>query len=312
MSRARVYPEVRGARLASQLEREKALKVMKRKRRRKAKKEMSNVTKLQPKNKKKRGNEIAPRDRDSIVGAISRYGREKIGALLVSVDPNNPSPYSTIADLLKDPGHTWLSRNHKALTGLAQFIRVNCQESLKFPERSMVPLAREETALAPVSGAISPELKMFMEQQNLLMTSLLQVVKPLAAMHQTQSTPRQLPSWNEGAEDDADLGNADASPPREFKDHPTWLKRKILHDIHTRIGERIKQESGGSALRPHAEAWNRSYDAFHKETRIDIKARASKQSDRNGQQVRPIDLIEQMNELDRFYEIVKTLWAGWF
>lgn len=317
MSRSRVYPETRGSRLAGQLEKKRALRIMNRAKKKETEGPMNNVTKLQATNggsgsgdggsgavRKRRGQELAPRDRDDIVAAIGRYGIEKVRGLLSSVDPNNPSPMSTLRDLITDSRHTFLSRNYVALTGLAQFVRTHCQEQFRFPERSIVP--------RPVTKDIVSSGESEASELRLLVTQTMGAMQALtASMASLLSTKNAIPALPPREPEDDEMGDPPSKPPKEFKDQPVWMKRKILNDMHSRFGKRIDHESGGLASRAYATAWNRSYEFFHDETGVDIKGRASRMSDKTGRQVHPIDMIEQIGELDRFYDCVLRLWSEW-
>lgn len=315
MSKSKVFPEARGSQLARQLELERVLKVKRRSRSRKEKgREMDNVTKLQTKKLSNRcGRAISDSDYETIIDGVERFGRDSLAAILGHFDPTSPKPMGPLYQLLRSPKHRFWSRNRIALTSLACHLREKCQDEFRMPGKAVNP---EPAPVLTKSEESKSDIQMFMQQQleqsRLLVGAVQAMSAAVASLQrpQAKSAP-QLPAWG-SEDDDAEMGDQEDHSPKSFDEQPTWFKRKVLRDIHSRVGERIKGESGGKALRPHAEAWNRSYEAFHKATGIDVKGRASRLSDKSGHQVRPVEIIDQLNELDRFYGVVKSLWDGWF
>lgn len=333
MSRPKVFPEVRGSHLAGKLERKRALKALAKSKSKKGEMANSKVTPINSrkqveqddKPKRRRGRPLPTVDRDVIVGAIGRYGKEHVVDLLQTIDTKNPSPFSTIADLQSDPEHRWLRRNYQALTDLSEYIQNNCQEQLRFPKQVIPsgPLAHAPTvperALAErptsdhafITKLVADVVTQSVTQAMAAAFSVLQTSAPAHPTLPPRSEPfRALRSESEAAPDSAEQGPP-VSEPVPFKDRPDWIKRKCLHDIHTRIAARIR-EQGFEISRPHAEAWTRSYVEFAKETGVNVRAMASERSDRSGVVVHPVEIIEELGELDRFYATVQRVWEGWF
>lgn len=323
MSRPKIYPEARGSALAGKLERKRAMKALAKISKKKGKMangtDKNNVTPIDRKRQgapmKRRGVPIPARDRDVIMRAIGKYSRDRVAELLLSIDPRNQNPGATLYSLMRDPQHRYVKRNRQALADLAEYLESNCQEQIRFP-RHAIPgshLVKAQHGQVATPSDAPPWLGAILDQHRAMLDAMLQVVVAMKTP-QTGPAPARLKPRPESArveiETDPELGIPDSAAV-EFKDRPNWIKRKIIHDIHSRVGSRIK-ELGHEILRPHAEAWNRSYDAFHEATGLDVKTESSERSDRSGSTVRPIEIIEELGELDRFYEIICELWEGWF
>jgi hypothetical protein len=314
------FPEMRGSHLAGELERKRAARRLKRienKRRKRERKAMANtgsqsatapVIQIQPARKTNCGFKLDPAVRDTLLKEIGGRGRERVLTDLAFIrkDGTRQANASVIRKLLRSPTASFSSTICNLLKRLALHYRGE-QQSLPLPKVTPPPLPAVLRSAPPTPPAVVQPAQQTQAHDVAFITQVVTAV--IGALGPARAAPAvpQLPPIEVGAESEAHGDEYQAPTIKQFPDLSQQEQAGILNRMHTGYGQQVERLYGITSGH-FAYAWNISYDAYHRETGIDIKARSSAESDRTGRRVTPLSLIQQDGDLVRFWQIVRKTW----
>lgn len=337
MSRKRAYPESKGSHLAGELERKRARRALKKQRKKQAKMNNGvNGTAVNGQSAKPRGSgggadggggppkrrrtgarKLRHDLRDVLIAALDRKGANRVDADMAKLNPHmtRHARRSLVRATTRDPEHVFSSTSLNLLTKLA--------EGYMAPQREL-PLKEERKPLGQHGRTVLDKLAPPPAKRPPTLDDILSARRAppspspsadaeritaivLAVMQTLEAQRDQRPPALAAAQ--PQTAPADAPEPgiKQFDEMDVHSQRKLLNSMHSRYGAWLKKHYG-IQTGEYAAAWDLSYEAYDRQTGAGVKARASSESDRTGERVRPLDLIEQDGDLVRFWKIVRELW----
>lgn len=298
----KVYPEIRGSHLSSERERKRALRRLRKIERKKREREkaamISSVTKEQetgkPTPRRRASKIIAATKRDVILSAVQKHGKDSVVATMCKLVPTKSrlSHFSALTELIREPEHHWNSTSLFIFDRLATSLS-GAQQQLpipKYPATQEPKPASAVTALAPVVP----------QQQvgGIDMTTLTQVVTQISA----QVTTTVLSALGIGVTSSPVAQPAQLPPVlKDFAEMTPEEQRHLLNVKHKRYADHLRSTMG-VVTGEYSAAWRRSYEAYERETGVDVIRRAESTG------VRPLDVIESDGNLVRFWQIIRNTW----
>lgn len=254
------------------------------------------------KRKVREGVVLSPEQRDTLIGAVAKHGRDRVitDLGLLAKDRTRHAVYSIVKDVERDHARRWNATTLSLLDRLVKFYRSGNQAELGIPDRVPVrpvaPQAHQQSAALALSQGIPGA------DPNLINT-IAATVKVVLEMMQghSPSLPKLPPVTSARVEH-----TEPESRMKGFEElHPNQ-QRRILHSMHTRYGAHLREQ--GVFPGEHGAAWDHSYAAYESATGESVREIASARSDSTGTRVKPLDVIEEKGDLVRFWHIVRNLW----
>jgi hypothetical protein len=316
------YPEQRGSRLAAQKERKRAERRLRKLDRKKREKEQAMQQNGQhhangqvngsaakepgpppPPTQKRRkpplGAPLASEFRDAIIRAIERWGLERVIVDLSAFakDRTRSANQTIMRKVLNDPAWRFNSTTNNLLRRLALHYCGDQQAlPLPGPARTEAFIVRATSASGPLT--LSDVKEAAEAAANAALERVLAKFQPQAAASEFRQSPAPLLGEYEGA----------AFPALDaFEDRTSREQAEILRAMHHGYAHQVRDRYGIIGGE-HAYAWNISYEAYRKETGLDVKARATAESRRTGESVTPLSLILKDGDVVRFWQIVRKTW----
>lgn len=296
-----MLPETANSHLASELERRKARKILQRIAQRKRAAALNTFSQQQQKPARKQafGKPLDSQERDAIIGAIGKIGRDRVVVDLMKIDPNRNrgSAMGIIREVTQSASHRFASTTRSLLGRLARQYRGGEQTTL--PAVSKVA--------QPSGSLVHDNTRQALSNQDMIQTissavavAVSSVLGPMLQASQQQSPPL-LPS-----PDRVSLVTQRGAI-KQFAELDEAGQMNILHAMHSRYGDSLRDQGvvrGGE----HRAAWKVSYDAYDRETGNNVQARASAEGDSTGHRVTPCEMIRRDGHLVKFYEVVRKTW----